>query len=198
MLNRVILIGRLTRDPELRYTANGIAMCTFSIAVNRPYTNQAGERPADFIDIVAWRQLAENVANYMTKGRLVAVEGRLQTRTYENHAFFKLGTGHHYLVSTAAAPNLYICTNPGDHPLPTSARMFFLHSDNVAKIEFLNFHPNPPFQSLQLVFCCWSAKLKSHHLVSSGHSLQYGIHVAYPANHQLILKIIKIKTSSAG
>lgn len=84
MLNRVILIGRLTRDPELRYTANGIGVCTFSIAVNRPYTNQAGERPADFIDIVVWRQLAENVANYMTKGRLVAVEGRIQTRTYEN------------------------------------------------------------------------------------------------------------------
>jgi len=84
MLNRVILIGRLTRDPELRYTANGVGVCTFSIAVNRPYTNQAGERPADFIDIVVWRQLAENVANFMTKGRLVAVEGRLQTRTYEN------------------------------------------------------------------------------------------------------------------
>ncbi|NLW45341.1 MAG: single-stranded DNA-binding protein [Syntrophomonadaceae bacterium] len=84
MINRVILIGRLTRDPELRYTANGIGVCTFSIAVNRPYTNQAGERPVDYIDIVAWRQLAENVATYMTKGRLVAVEGRLQTRTYEN------------------------------------------------------------------------------------------------------------------
>ncbi len=83
MINRVILIGRLTRDPELRYTANGIGVCTFSIAVNRPYTNQAGERPVDYIDIVAWRQLAENVATYMTKGRLVAVEGRLQTRTYE-------------------------------------------------------------------------------------------------------------------
>lgn len=83
MLNRVILIGRLTRDPELRYTANGIGVCTFSIAVNRSYTNQAGERPVDFIDIVTWRQLAENVANYMTKGRLVAVEGRLQVRTYE-------------------------------------------------------------------------------------------------------------------
>ena len=78
MINRVILIGRLTRDPELRYTANGIGVCTFSIAVNRPYTNQAGERPVDFIDIVAWRQLAETVATYMTKGRLVAVEGRLQ------------------------------------------------------------------------------------------------------------------------
>lgn len=83
MLNRVILIGRLTRDPELRYTANGVGVCTFSIAVNRPYTNQAGERPVDFIDIVTWRQLAEHVANYMTKGRLVAVEGRLQVRTYE-------------------------------------------------------------------------------------------------------------------
>jgi len=83
MMNRVILIGRLTRDPELRYTANGIGVCTFSIAVNRPYTNQAGERPVDYIDIVAWRQLAETVATYMTKGRLVAVEGRLQTRTYE-------------------------------------------------------------------------------------------------------------------
>lgn len=83
MLNRVVLIGRLTRDPELKYTANGIGVCTFSLAVNRSYTNQAGERQADFIDIVAWRQLAENVANYMTKGRLVAVEGRIQTRTYE-------------------------------------------------------------------------------------------------------------------
>ncbi|NLV15667.1 MAG: single-stranded DNA-binding protein [Syntrophomonadaceae bacterium] len=84
MLNRVILIGRLTRDPELRYTGNGIAVCTFSLAVNRPYVSQGGERQADFIDIVAWRGLAENVANYMTKGRLVAVEGRLQVRSYEN------------------------------------------------------------------------------------------------------------------
>ncbi|NLB18980.1 MAG: single-stranded DNA-binding protein, partial [Syntrophomonadaceae bacterium] len=84
MLNRVILIGRLTRDPELRYTGNGIAVCSFSLAVNRPYASQGGERQADFIDIVAWRGLAENVANYMTKGRLVAVEGRLQVRSYEN------------------------------------------------------------------------------------------------------------------
>lgn len=83
MLNRVILIGRLTRDPEMRYTANGTAVCRFALAVNRPYTNQAGEREADFIDIVTWRQLAETCANYLGKGRLVAVEGRLQVRTYE-------------------------------------------------------------------------------------------------------------------
>jgi single-strand DNA-binding protein len=84
MLNTVVLIGRLTRDPELRYTQNGIGVCTFNVAVNRPYKDQSGEKQADFIDVVAWRQLAENVANYMTKGRLVAVEGRIQTRTYEN------------------------------------------------------------------------------------------------------------------
>ncbi|OYD07937.1 single-stranded DNA-binding protein [Paludifilum halophilum] len=84
MLNRVVLIGRLTRDPELRYTPNGVAVTSFNLAVNRRFTNQQGEREADFIDIVAWRQLAETVANYMKKGRQVAVEGRLQIRKFEN------------------------------------------------------------------------------------------------------------------
>jgi single stranded DNA-binding protein (ssb) len=84
MLNRVTLIGRLTADPEFRYTPQGTPVARFTLAVNRPFTNQQGEREADFIDIVVWRQLAENVANYVRKGRLVAVEGRLQTRSYEN------------------------------------------------------------------------------------------------------------------
>lgn len=83
MLNRVILIGRLTRDPELRYTGGGTAVASFSLAVDRPFTNQQGERETDFIDIVCWRQLAEQVAQHLTKGRLVAVEGRLQIRSYE-------------------------------------------------------------------------------------------------------------------
>ncbi|OEF99671.1 single-stranded DNA-binding protein [Vulcanibacillus modesticaldus] len=85
MLNRVILIGRLTKDPELRYTPSGVAVATFTLAVNRNYTNQQGQREADFINIVTWRGLAENVANYVKKGRLVAVEGRIQTRNYENN-----------------------------------------------------------------------------------------------------------------
>lgn len=85
MLNRVVLIGRLTRDPELRYTASGIAVTTFTLAVDRPYTNQQGEREADFINIVTWRNLAEHCANYLKKGLLTAVEGRLQTRYYENN-----------------------------------------------------------------------------------------------------------------
>jgi len=85
VLNRIILIGRLTRDPELRYTPNGVAVTTFTLAVDRPYTNQQGEREADFITIVTWRGLAETCANYLKKGRLTAVEGRLQIRNYENN-----------------------------------------------------------------------------------------------------------------
>jgi single-strand DNA-binding protein len=85
MLNQVVLIGRLTRDPELRYTpGNGVPVTTFTLAVDRPFTNQQGEREADFINIVTWRKLAENCANYLQKGSLAAVAGRLQIRSYED------------------------------------------------------------------------------------------------------------------
>lgn len=83
-INRVVLVGRLTRDPELRYTPNGVAVANFNIAVNRPYTDDNGERAADFINCVVWRKPAENLASYMKKGNLIAVEGRIQTRTYES------------------------------------------------------------------------------------------------------------------
>ena len=83
MINRVVLIGRLTKDPELRYTPNGVAVCSFTLAVNRPFTNQQGERDADFINCVAWRKQAENVANYLKKGSLAGIDGRIQTRSYE-------------------------------------------------------------------------------------------------------------------
>ena len=82
MLNRAILIGRLTADPELRYTQQGHAVTTFRIAVDRPFTNQQGERETDFFPIVTWRKLAETCAHNLNKGRLVAVEGRLQNRQY--------------------------------------------------------------------------------------------------------------------
>jgi single-strand DNA-binding protein len=83
VLNRIILIGRLTRDPELRYVPSGQPVAQFTLAVDRPFTNQQGERDTDFIDIVAWRKLAEQVSQHLSKGRLVAVEGRLQIRSYE-------------------------------------------------------------------------------------------------------------------
>lgn len=84
-LNQVVLIGRLTKDPELRYTPSGVAVAQFNLAVDRDFTNQNGEREADFIPVVAWRQLAENVANYQRKGSRVAVTGRIQVRNYENN-----------------------------------------------------------------------------------------------------------------
>jgi len=83
VLNRIILIGRLTRDPELRYVPSGQPVASFTLAVDRPFVNQQGERATDFIDIVAWRKLAEQVTQHLNKGRLVAVEGRLQVRSYE-------------------------------------------------------------------------------------------------------------------
>lgn len=85
MLNNVVLIGRLTRDPELRYTPAGVAVAQFTLAVERPFSREGGEREADFIPIVTWRQLAETCANYLRKGRLTAVEGRMQVRNYENN-----------------------------------------------------------------------------------------------------------------
>ena len=83
-MNKVILIGRLTRDPELRYTSSNIPVATFSLAVDRPFNNQSGEREADFINIVVWRKQAENCKNYINQGSQVAVEGRIQTRNYED------------------------------------------------------------------------------------------------------------------
>ncbi len=83
MLNRVVLVGRLTRDPDLRYTQNGTAVANFTLAVNRPFTNQQGERDADFINCVIWRRPAENLANYMRKGSMVGVDGRVQSRSFE-------------------------------------------------------------------------------------------------------------------
>ena len=82
-MNTVILIGRLTRDPELRYSKNGVAVANFTLAVDRQFANQAGEKEADFIPIVVWQKLAETCANHLRKGRLAAVEGRLQIRSYE-------------------------------------------------------------------------------------------------------------------
>ena len=84
MINRVVLTGRLTRDVDLRYTQGGSAVATFNLAVDRRFTNQQGEREADFVSCVIWRKPAENFANFFHKGSLVGIEGRIQTRNYEN------------------------------------------------------------------------------------------------------------------
>lgn len=84
MINRSVLTGRLTRDPELRYTGSGTAVCSFTLAVDRQFKNQNNEREADFISCVIWRKSAENLANFTHKGSLVGIDGRLSTRNYED------------------------------------------------------------------------------------------------------------------
>ncbi|MEK3993687.1 single-stranded DNA-binding protein [Psychrobacillus sp. FSL K6-2365] len=83
MINRVVLVGRLTKDVDLKYTPSGVAMARFTLAVNRTFTNQQGEKEADFINCLVWRKQAENAANYLSKGSLCGVEGRIQTGNYE-------------------------------------------------------------------------------------------------------------------
>jgi len=84
MINNVVLVGRLTKDPDLRFTSSGSAVATFTLAVNRNFTNANGNREADFIQCVIWRKPAETMANYAKKGTLLGVTGRIQTRNYEN------------------------------------------------------------------------------------------------------------------
>lgn len=108
MINRVVLIGRLTKDVELRYTQSGVAVGTFSLAVNRQFTNASGEREADFINAVIWRKAAENFANFTHKGALVAIEGRLQTRNYED------GNGKRVYVTEVVADNFSLLEKKSD------------------------------------------------------------------------------------
>lgn len=84
MLNKAILMGRITRDPELKYTPNNVAVCTFTVAIDRRFVRQGEERQADFINVVAWRQQAEFVAKYFTKGRMINVVGSIQTRSWDD------------------------------------------------------------------------------------------------------------------
>lgn len=126
-MNKAILIGRLTRDPELRYTSSNRAVCQFTVAIDRPFTNQStGQREADFINVVVWDKSAENVGKYITKGRLVAVEGRIQTRNYDNNE------GRKVYVTEVVASNVQ-----------------FLESRNASQNGGAGFNsmPEPPVQS---------------------------------------------------
>lgn len=129
MLNRVVLIGRLTKDPDLRYTQGGVAVCSFTLAVDRAYRGADGERGVDFIDVTVWRQQAENCAAYLAKGKLAAVEGRLETQAYEakdggkRKAYYVTADGVRFLSpkegGEAKAPTLpEDVPPPGDGDLP--------------------------------------------------------------------------------
>ena len=102
MINNVVLVGRMTRDAELRYTPSNVAVATFTLAVNRTFKSQNGEREADFINVVMWRQQAENLANWAKKGSLIGITGRIQTRSYDNQQ------GQRVYVTEVVADNFQI------------------------------------------------------------------------------------------
>ena len=109
MINRVVLVGRLTRDPELRTTGSGISVATFTLAVDRQFTNSQGERGADFISCVIWRRSAENFCNFTSKGSLVGVDGRIQTRSYDNK------DGQRVYVTEVVVDNFALLESRKDH-----------------------------------------------------------------------------------
>lgn len=108
-MNKAILVGRLTRDPELKTTASGTNVCSFSIAVNRRYKNAEGNYDADFINCTAWRQTAEFVSKYFTKGRMIGVVGSIQTRNYDDK------DGKKVYVTEVAADEVYFVESKGDN-----------------------------------------------------------------------------------
>ena len=109
MLNRIILMGRLTRDPELRRTGSGTAVTSFSLAVDRDFKSQSGEKETDFIDIVAWRSTAEFVSKYFTKGRMAVVSGRLQIRNWQDK------DGNKRRTAEVVADNVYFGDSKRDN-----------------------------------------------------------------------------------
>ena len=110
MINRTILVGRLTKDPDLRYTGNGNAVTSFTLACDRPFTNQQGERDADFIRCQVWKKAAENVANYLQKGSLAGVDGRIQTRSYDGQ------NGRVFVTEVVADRVQFLDQKPKENP----------------------------------------------------------------------------------
>jgi single-strand DNA-binding protein len=139
-MNKVFLIGRLTRDPELRYTSSNLPVATFSLAVNRNFTNQSGEREADFINIVVWRKQAENIKNYLTQGSQVAIDGRIQTRTYDGE------DGKQRYITEVVADNVQFLDSKGSREMSSSSSSY----NDVTPSDFSDSMPttsvkNDPF-----------------------------------------------------
>lgn len=130
-MNKVILIGRLTKDPELRTTPNGVATTSFSIAVQRNFTNQEGVREADFINCVAWRKQAENISKYCAKGSQVAVDGRMQTRSYDDK------DGKKMYITEVIADNVTFLGAKGSSPASEN------EGANISNIETTDVSEDP-------------------------------------------------------
>lgn len=124
-MNKIMLIGRLTKDPELRYTQSGSAVASFTLAVNRRFANQNGEREADFINCVAWQKSGEFVANYFKKGQMMALEGRLQVRSYDGN------DGQRRWVTEVVAEQIeFVGPKDGGNSNPSGGRQDYQQNNN--------------------------------------------------------------------
>ncbi|MGY4789936.1 single-stranded DNA-binding protein [Pediococcus pentosaceus] len=150
MINRTVLVGRLTRDPELKYTNSGRAVASFNIAVNRQFTNSQGEREADFINCVIWNKTAENFCNFTRKGSLVGIDGRIQTRSYENQQ------GTRVFVTEVVAENFSLLESKNSNQNNQSEQFGQNRPQNNGKNyqnqqngqSSPNRNPNDPFNSM--------------------------------------------------
>lgn len=133
MINNVVLVGRLTRDPELKMTQSNIPVVNFTLAVNRSYTDQSGERQADFINCVVWRRQAENLARYMRQGSLIGVEGNIQTRNYQDN------DGRTIYVTEVLANSIQFLESRGDQQTsnqPSYSNQQQSQTNNFEKDEY--------------------------------------------------------------
>ncbi|WP_298016679.1 single-stranded DNA-binding protein [uncultured Dysosmobacter sp.] len=132
MLNKIIIMGRLTRDPELRHTGTGTAVAAFSLAVDRDFKTQSGEKETDFIDVVAWRNLGVFVSKYFTKGRMAAVEGRLQIRDWVDQ------NGGKRRSAEVVAENVYFGDSKkvSDSDTPAAGEIQELPEDEKGELPF--------------------------------------------------------------
>ncbi|QHM61068.1 Single-stranded DNA-binding protein A [Pediococcus pentosaceus] len=150
MINRTVLVGRLTNDPELKYTGNGVAVATFTVAVNRQFTNSQGEREADFIRCQMWRKSAENFCNFTHKGSLVGIDGRIQTRSYDNQQ------GTRVFVTEVVAENFSLLESKNSNQNNQSEQFEQNRPQNNGKNyqnqqngqSSPNRNPNDPFNSM--------------------------------------------------
>ncbi|MDY8105889.1 single-stranded DNA-binding protein [Pediococcus pentosaceus] len=141
MINRTVLVGRLTNGPELKYTGSGVAVATFTVAVNRQFTNSQGEREADFIRCQMWRKAAENFCNFTRKGSLVGIDGRIQTRSYENQQ------GTRIFVTEVVAENFSLLESKNSSQnKPQNNGQNYQNQQNGQSSPSRN--PNDPFNSM--------------------------------------------------
>jgi single-strand DNA-binding protein len=134
-LNRVVLVGRLTKNPELKYTPSGVAVANFTLAVNRSFTNQQGEREADFVNCTVWKRPAENVANFLKKGSLAGVDGRIQTRNFEGQ------DGRKVFVTEVVAESVQFLEPKGQSSNQSSNQNNNQGSNNYTRVD------DDPFQN---------------------------------------------------